>query len=312
MIEGLLLLIICLAPFFISLDLSLYPSFDYLLRRTSVTSKTPEEDTSPFIDAQHQYRDDGDDDNDVKKKSSAERIRAVVEYAVGRRGPLASKESRPPLTPCPANLILILFDDSGYGDLGANRPNEEVHEGERPGRKRPSDTPFLDELASRGLRLTSFYVTHSTCSPSRASTLTGRYGVRTGANGHIPPKSSSGLPPSEMTIASFLQSHGYATLLLGKWHLGHQPPHDPISHGFDEFLGIPFSNDMGCTDETEALGYDNPELSDTPTKFFCPPQEHLYFTDGHNPRGALQGLEKDFTPVLKPAPRKLIHMSQNL
>ena len=87
------------------------------------------------------------------------------------------------------------------------------------------------------------YVTHSICCPSRASIMTGRLGVRTGIFGHLPPWASAGLPASELTVASLLRGHGYRTIALGKWHLGHQPPHEPLSHGFDEWIGLPFSNE---------------------------------------------------------------------
>lgn len=216
---------------------------------------------------------------------------------------LSKKDHRP-------NIVLIVFDDSGYGDLGANHPKKslpphEVPEQESSRSRLASHTPFLDDLAARGLRLTSFYVTATICTPSRASLLTGRLGPRTGVTGHVAPKSrcvfskhyclrstclilgtvmpyhashtwrgrlvfcSGGLPGSEVTMARILRSGGYDTIALGKWHLGHHAPHDPLSHGFHEWLGLPFSNDMGCTDAP--LGATSAEVPDTPSAFTCPP-----------------------------------------
>lgn len=139
------------------------------------------------------------------------------------------------------NFVLILFDDAGYGDMGANTLTKDGTKKEKL-----SHTPFIDDLASRGLRLTDFYVTSSICTPSRASILTGRYGQRTGIVDTIFPTSSFGLPSTEITLATMLKKQGYDTLILGKWHLGHHQPHDPLSHGFDEWMGLPLSNDFGC------------------------------------------------------------------
>lgn len=130
------------------------------------------------------------------------------------------------------NIILIVADDLGWGDLGCYGS---------PFIK----TPHLDALAKRGVRMTDFYASANVCTPSRAGMLTGRYPIRTGlAHEVIQVKDSKGLPLSEVTIAKMLQPE-YATMLAGKWHLGHVAPYwPPMAHGFDGFAGIPYSNDM--------------------------------------------------------------------
>ena len=134
------------------------------------------------------------------------------------------------------NFLLIFFDDSGYGDLGVNRPDK------------PSHTPFLDRLSRSGINLQSFYVPASICTPSRAALLTGRHGQRTGVTGHVSPRSQHGLPKTETTMATMLKAQGYSTLMIGKWHLGHTPGHLPTDHGFQvrhtrstEYYAIPSS-----------------------------------------------------------------------
>lgn len=130
------------------------------------------------------------------------------------------------------NIIVILADDLGYGDLGAYGA-------------KMIRTPELDRMAREGARLTSFYASANICTPSRAGLLTGRYPIRTGL-GHqvIQPNDTNGLPQSEVTLAEALRPD-YATALIGKWHLGHVAPHwPPTSQGFDLFFGLPYSHDM--------------------------------------------------------------------
>jgi arylsulfatase A-like enzyme len=134
------------------------------------------------------------------------------------------------------NIILIFCDDLGYGDLGCYG-------------SAVNPTPRLDRMAAEGLRLTDFYVSAPLCSPSRASLLTGCYSQRVGLGtgetfGVLMPRDRIGLAPEEMTIADLLREAGYATCCLGKWHLGDQAPFLPDRHGFDEFFGLPYSNDM--------------------------------------------------------------------
>lgn len=128
------------------------------------------------------------------------------------------------------NVIIILTDDQGYQDLGCyGSPDIE--------------TPRIDELAKEGIRFTSFYVGSSVCSASRASLLTGRMPARHGVHGAFFPELGS-MALAEVTLAEVLKSAGYKTACFGKWHLGDDPEHLPLAQGFDEFYGIPYSNDM--------------------------------------------------------------------
>jgi arylsulfatase A len=132
------------------------------------------------------------------------------------------------------NIILINCDDLGYGDLGCY------------GSKR-NDTPNLDRLAADGVRFTDFYMASPVCSASRAAMLTGCYSQRIGfADCQVLfPGQAQGLNPKESTIARQLKKIGYDTKIVGKWHCGDQPEFLPTNHGFDEYFGIPYSNDMG-------------------------------------------------------------------
>lgn len=130
------------------------------------------------------------------------------------------------------NIVLVFVDDMGYGDLSsAGHPTIR--------------TPNLDRLAQRGVRMTQFVVACSVCSPSRAALLTGCYPRRIGMHEHVIfPDDKGGLNPSEITLAEVLKDRGYATACFGKWHLGHSSGLLPLDQGFDEFVGIPYSNDM--------------------------------------------------------------------
>jgi uncharacterized sulfatase len=131
------------------------------------------------------------------------------------------------------NVIVILADDLGYADLGCYGA-------------KAIRTPNLDRLARGGARLTDFYAAANLCTPSRAGLLTGRYPIRTGL-GHevIQPGDSIGLPLAEVTLAEALKQGGYATGMVGKWHLGHVAPYwPPRGHGFDSFYGLPYSHDQ--------------------------------------------------------------------
>lgn len=132
------------------------------------------------------------------------------------------------------NIILINCDDLGYGDLtcyGSER----------------NDTPHLDRLAAEGLRFTDFYMASPVCSASRAAMITGCYSQRIGFADYpvLYPGQAQGLNAKESTIAKQLKHVGYDTKIIGKWHCGDQPEFLPTNHGFDEYFGIPFSNDMG-------------------------------------------------------------------
>ena len=129
------------------------------------------------------------------------------------------------------NILLILTDDQGYGDLSAFGAND-IH------------TPHIDALGQEGTKYTRFYVPQSQCTPSRAGMLTDCYPNRVGVDWVFLPHSTTGLHPDEETIADLLQPVGYKTAYFGKWHLGHHPEFLPTNQGFDEYFGIPYSNDM--------------------------------------------------------------------
>ncbi|XP_029455166.1 arylsulfatase G isoform X6 [Rhinatrema bivittatum] len=146
------------------------------------------------------------------------------------------------------NFIIILADDMGWGDLGVNRGESEV-------------TPHLDKMAQEGIRFVDFHSAASTCSPSRASLLTGRLGLRNGVTHNFAVTSVGGLPLNETTLAEVLKGAGYRTGLIGKWHLGHNGFYHPNFRGFDDYFGIPYSHDMGCTDTP---GYNLPPCPSCP------------------------------------------------
>ncbi len=129
------------------------------------------------------------------------------------------------------NIVFILADDLGYGDVGAFGATD-------------IRTPNIDLLAKNGIKFTEFYSPSPVCSPTRAGFLTGRYPRRMGVDGVFFPESFTGLPASEVTVAEALKAKGYATGIVGKWHLGHHPQYLPLQNGFDEYFGIPYSNDM--------------------------------------------------------------------
>ena len=135
------------------------------------------------------------------------------------------------------NVVLIFTDDQGYGDLSIYG-SETIN------------TPHLDALAKSGMRFTDFHVASSVCTPSRAALLTGCYPDRVGLpnvlfpNGEWGSNPNVGLNPDEETIAKLLKKRGYATAMAGKWHLGHKQKFLPLQHGFDSYLGVPYSNDM--------------------------------------------------------------------
>jgi arylsulfatase A-like enzyme len=128
------------------------------------------------------------------------------------------------------NVVIVFCDDLGYGDPSCY------------GGKVP--TPNIDRIAREGIRFTDFHVPHPVCSASRAALLTGCYSPRVSIHGALMPNSTHGIAAAETTLAELLRDRGYRTACVGKWHLGHLPEFLPTRHGFDEWLGLPYSNDM--------------------------------------------------------------------
>ncbi|MEM0993791.1 MAG: sulfatase [Bacteroidota bacterium] len=129
------------------------------------------------------------------------------------------------------NIIIVYADDLGYGDLSCFGAKDIA-------------TPNIDRLAQEGIQFTDFYSASSICSPSRAALMTGRIPQRMGIHAVFFPESFTGMPTDEITIADLLKRRGYATAHVGKWHLGHHYQYLPLQRGFDEYYGIPYSNDM--------------------------------------------------------------------
>ena len=145
------------------------------------------------------------------------------------------------------NIIIIFTDDQGYNDLGCFGSPDIL-------------TPNIDALAREGVRLTSFYTAQPVCSASRAALLTGCYQNRIGIHGAFMPQSKIGLHNDEKTIAEVLKEVGYQTAIFGKWHLGNGEQFNPLNHGFDEYFGIPYSNDMWPLHPWQGLHFEFPDL----------------------------------------------------
>jgi arylsulfatase A-like enzyme len=145
------------------------------------------------------------------------------------------------------NIVIIFTDDQGYQDLGCfGSPDIK--------------TPNIDAMAREGLRLTQFYVSQGVCSASRSSLMTGCYANRIGIHGAYSPYVKRGLNPDEITIAEVVKPLGYATAIYGKWHLGSEPELLPTRQGFDEYFGIPYSNDMWPHHPWQGQSVNFPEL----------------------------------------------------
>jgi arylsulfatase A len=152
-------------------------------------------------------------------------IAVLVAVLIDARLPPAVAAEPPP------NVVIVFADDLGYSDLGCYGA-------------KGYQTPHLDRMAAEGVRFTDFYAAQAVCSASRAALLTGCYPNRIGILGALGPNSKTGIHDDELTIAEVLKSRGYATAIYGKWHLGHHPQFLPTRHGFDEYFGLPYSNDM--------------------------------------------------------------------
>ena len=131
----------------------------------------------------------------------------------------------------PPNVVVIFMDDMGYADIG-------------PFGATAYPTPNLDRMAKEGRIFTDFYVTQAVCSASRAGLMTGCYNVRVSILGALGPRTRHGIHEDEVTIAEICKQKGYATACYGKWHLGHHKKFLPMQHGFDDYFGLPYSNDM--------------------------------------------------------------------
>ena len=150
--------------------------------------------------------------------------------------PASRAQSRPP------NFVLVFLDDSGWSDTSAYG-------------QKAYQTPNIDRLAREGNRFTNFYVPQAVCSASRAALLTGCYPNRVGILGALGPNARVGLHSNEWTMAEMLKERGYATAIYGKWHLGRPPKFLPPAHGFDEYFGLPYSNDMWPHHPTAGTNY---------------------------------------------------------
>ena len=151
-------------------------------------------------------------------------VLAGIVSAHGAATDLPSATSRP-------NIVIIFTDDQGYADVGVFGA-------------KGFKTPNLDRMASEGTIFRNFHVAQPVCSASRCGLLTGCYPNRLGINGALGPHSKVGISAGEMTLAELVKQRGYATAIFGKWHLGDAPQFLPTRHGFDEFFGLPYSNDM--------------------------------------------------------------------
>jgi arylsulfatase A len=154
---------------------------------------------------------------------------SLLQESVAARESSALEDSTP--NTASPNVIVIFIDDMGYADIG-------------PFGATDYSTPNLDRMAKEGMKFTDFVVSSAVCSASRAALLTGCYHIRVGITGALGPGSQMGISDDEITLAELCKSKGYATACYGKWHLGHHPKFLPTAHGFDEYYGLPYSNDM--------------------------------------------------------------------
>lgn len=195
----------------------------------------------------------------------------------------AAQSSRP-------NVVIIFMDDMGYGDPASFGGG-------------PYQTPNLDRMAAEGRRFTHFYAAQAVCSASRAGLLTGCYPNRIGIHGALFPGSKIALNPDEETIAEVLKAEGYSTGMVGKWHVGDKVPYLPLQQGFDEYLGLPYSNDMWPVD------YDGTPVTDTATwRGKVPP---LPLIDGNEPVAYIRTLEDQATLTTRYTERACQFIKEN-
>jgi arylsulfatase len=194
----------------------------------------------------------------------------------------------------PPNFVVIFTDDQGYADVGCFGA-------------KGFTTPNLDRMAREGMRFTNFHVSEAVCSASRASLLTGCYTNRVSVAGCYFPWSKEGLNPEEETIADVLKKKGYATAIFGKWHLGHHKKFMPLQQGFDEYLGVPYSNDMWPVDYTgKPLNQKN--KGSKPKKATYPP---LPLIDGNEKVAEMMTLEEQDTLTTRYTERAVRFIEKN-
>src|SRR6186997_2629788 len=150
---------------------------------------------------------------------------SVPSFGQADNDKVSSSPSRPP------NIVIIFIDDMGYADIG-------------PFGATAYKTPHLDRMAKEGRIFTDFHSATAVCSASRAALMTGCYPERVSILGALNWNAKTGISDKEMTLAQLCKTRGYATAIYGKWHLGHHKPFLPLQHGFDEYFGLPYSNDM--------------------------------------------------------------------
>ena len=190
------------------------------------------------------------------------------------------------------NIVIIFIDDMGYGDIGPYGATKQK-------------TPNLDRMAREGMKLTSFYAA-PVCSVSRAQLLTGCYGVRVSVPSVYGPGSKNGLNPAEFTIAERLKEQGYATMCIGKWHVGDQPEFLPLKQGFDHYFGIPYSNDMQVK-STETGGRVVPLLRDDKVQELLTDEQQSHIVERYTDEAIHFITENKDKPFLLYIPHTAIH-----
>jgi arylsulfatase A len=176
--------------------------------------------------------------------------------------PYQSAVARQKTDSSPPNVVIIFADDLGYGDLGCYGAKH-------------TKTPHLDRLATDGTRFTNFHTPAAVCSASRTALMTGCYPQRVGILGALGPQAKIGIDDDEQLIPEILKTRGYATAIFGKWHLGHHPQFLPTRHGFDEYFGLPYSNDMWPNHPTTKSFPKLPLIENEKTLEYNPDQTQL-------------------------------------
>jgi arylsulfatase A-like enzyme len=186
------------------------------------------------------------------------------------------------------NIVLIFMDDMGYADVGSYGAKD-------------YETTHLDRMAADGMRFTDFYASQAVCSASRASLMTGCYAERVSILGALNTYAEKGIHPDEVTIADMLKGRGYKTALFGKWHLGHHKEFLPLQHGFDEYFGLPYSNDMW------PVGYDGIPASKGAKSAYPP----LPLIEGNEKVGEIRSLQDQDTLTTRYTERAVRFIERN-